>query len=499
MQLNNIGSRSKTALLWGIGGSIGKVASQFIVQITLARLLGPETFGQFAIILTILSLGNILADCGFGAGLIQKKKITSNDISLSFGWSLLIASFVTIIIWLIAPFLAKLFTDESLYWLITASAFLIVPQAFGNISTNLLQRNLNMKFIQIIHVFSYIVCFGGVAITLALYEWGAWSLVIGYGVQTFFKVIVTYSICRHSLRISLKGDRQLINFGLKALANDILNWAIENFDKLIIGRFWGLYSLGLYSVAFNLTKAPLGLFIYTVQTITFSTASRLQDNNTELKHGFLIIITAIALITIPFFSIIAYESTSVLQFVYGNKWITAAPYMAALAVSIPFMALGSITAAILRGKGEIGIELIIQLVTVIILFVGFYNLRGWTLEVAVWIVPASFLIRLILLLLVIKNKIFFKFSDFIETFRGALVLAALGICVTASVSEIYQTSSPKNSIGPILAGTFACISLLIIKFNWIIGKYLDIFLRDQKTAGLIGHTIRWLQRLKKCE
>ncbi len=494
MSINNIALRSRIALLWGIGGSFGKIAAQLIVQITLARLLGPETFGQFAIIVSIISLSSVVSDFGFGSALIQKKIITSSDISLALGWTLLIAFLISILISLTAPFLSTFFGDESLYWMITASAFFIIPNALGNISFNLLQRDLNMKYIQIIQVFSYIICFGGVATTLAIMEWGAWSLVIGYGVQTLFKAIVTYSICKHSLCLRLKGDTDIINFGLKALANDILNWTIDNFEKLLIGRYWGIHSLGLYSVAFNLSKAPSSLFIYAIQSISFATASRLQDEVTILKNGFRVIVTILALTTIPFFSTMAYESKEILSIVYGNKWIAAAPYMTALSIAIPFISIGSITAAILRGKGEIEIELRIQLITAVLLFLGFYNFRGWPLEVAVWIVPIIFLLRLILLLLVIKKQLALNYYDLLILFRGALVLTILAVSVTALVRDNIKTLSIATEIVPFIVGMCACLVLLITKFNWITGVHLELFFRTRHINGPIGHAVKWLQR-----
>ena len=112
MSVNSIASRSITALFWGVGGAMGKIGGQLIVQITLARILGPESFGQFAVLLAVLSLGGVLADCGFGAALIQKKKITNADIELALGWSLSIAISSAICISLIASFLARQFGDE---------------------------------------------------------------------------------------------------------------------------------------------------------------------------------------------------------------------------------------------------------------------------------------------------------------------------------------------------------------------------------------------------
>ncbi|MBW8370385.1 MAG: oligosaccharide flippase family protein [Thiobacillus sp.] len=496
MATDSISSRSTTALFWGAGGAVGKIAGQLLVQITLARILGPETFGQFAVVLSILSLGGVLADCGFGAALIQKKEISSADVSLALGWSLTIAIVIALVISLMAPFLANQFGDDSLVWMFTVSAFLIIPQAMGNLSTNLLQRDLHMRSIQIIHVFAYTVCFGGVATTLAILGWGGWSLIIAYAVQTAFKVVATYSICRHTLRPRLRGDRALIHFGLKSLANDLTNWSIDNLDRFLIGKFWGLYSLGLYSVAFNLSKAPLGVLIYAVQNIAFASAARLHGNVAAVRKGFQVVLAAMALATLPLFAIVAFESEVVLHIVYGDKWIKAAPYMTALALSIPLISLGSITAAILRGTGAIGTELRVQMVTAVVFFSGFIMLSGFSLAVAVWVVPAAYLVRLMLLLAMIRDRLELRMADMLAPFRGALVLAVAGVCVAALASGLPQATTIGMGVLPLLAGCCAIVLLLTFRFTWFLGAPLAAMVRAKFSAGRLGPAIAWLERGK---
>lgn len=479
-----------------MGGAVGKIAGQLLVQITLARILGPETFGQFAVLLSVLALGLTLANCGFGAALIQKKEISSDDVSLALGWSLTIAVAIALVISLMAPFLASQFGDDSLVWMLRGVAILLIPQTLANLSTNLLQRDLHMKSIQIIHVVAYTVFFGGVATTLAILGWGGWSLVIAYAVQIIFTLVASYAICRHTLRPRLRGDRALIHFGLKSLATELTNWSLDNLDRFLIGKFWGLYSLGLYSVAFNLSKAPSGLMVYAVQNIAFSSAARLQGNEAAVRKGFLVVMAAMALATLPLFAMVAFESATVLHFVYGAKWTKAAPYMTALALSIPLISLGSITAAILRGTGAIGAELRIQVVTAVVFFSGFVMLSGVSLGVAVWVVPAAYLVRFSLLLAMIRDRLDLRIADLLAPFRGAFVLTAVGICVTALVRGLPQATATGMGVLPLLAGCCAIVLLLAYRFTWFLGAPLAAMVRARFSAGRLGPAIAWLEREK---
>ena len=496
MAADSISSRSTRALFWGAGGAAGRIAGQLLVQITLARILGPETFGQFAVLLSVLAFGLTLANCGFGAALIYKKEISTADVSLALGWSMTIAVVIAIAISLMAPFLANQFGDDSLVWMFRIIAILLIPQTLAILSTNLLQRDLNMKSIQIIHVFAYTICFGGVATTLAILGWGGWSLVIAYAVQVLFTLLASFAICRHTLRPRLRGDRALIHFGLKSLATELTNWSIDNLDRFLIGKFWGLYSLGLYSVAFNLSKAPSALMVYAVQNIAFASAARLQGNEPAVRKGFQVVLAAMALATLPLFAIVAFESTAVLHIVYGDKWIKAAPYMTALALSIPLISLGSITAGILRGTGAIGSEFRVQMVTAAVFFCGFVLLSGFSLGVAVWVVPVAYLVRLLLLLALIRNRLELPLSDLRAPFRGALVLTVAGVCVTALAHELPQVTAIAMGVLPFLAGCCSMLLLLAFRFTWFLGAPLAAMVRAKFSAGRLGPAIAWLEREK---
>jgi len=491
---DSISSRSTNALLWAVAGSGGKIAAQLLVQITLARILGPTAFGQFAILLSVVALGAVLANCGFGAALIQKKEISSPDVSLALGWTLTIATVIAVVICAMAPLLANLLGDDSLVWMLRGVAILLIPQTLSNLSNNLLQRDLHMKNIQIIHVVAYTVCFGGVATTLALLGWGGWSLVIAYAVQVIVTLAASYAICRHTLRPRLGGDRALIHFGLKSLITELTSWAMDNLDRLLIGRYWGLHSLGLYSVAFNLSKAPLGLVVYAVQNIAFTSSARLHGNVAAVRKGLQVVLAATALATVPLFAIVAFESDVVLHIVYGNKWISAAPYMTALALSIPLISLGSITAAVLRGTGAIGTELRIQATTAVLFFSVFVMLSGFSLAVAVWVVPAAYLVRLVLFLAVIHARLELRIVDLLLPFRGPLVLAAVGVGVAALMHDVPQAAVIGLGILPLLAACCAIALLMAFRYTWLLGAPLAATVRQSLFPRRLGSAMVWLHR-----
>jgi O-antigen/teichoic acid export membrane protein len=493
---DSISSRSTNAFIWGMGGAAGKVVGQLLVQITLARILDPVAFGQYAAVLAVFGLGYVLADGGFGSALVQKKEMQSADVSLALGWSLIFAIAMALLIILAAPLLAHQFGDASLEPLFRVCAILLPFQIMSNLSTSLLRRELHMKGIHIIHLISYTVCFGGVAIALAIMGWGVWSLVAGFATQTIFSLVATYSISRHTLRPRLTGDWAIIHFGLKSLATELTSWCMDNLDRFLVGKFWGLYSLGLYSVAFNLSKAPSGLLLYSAQSIAFASASRLQGDLAAVRKGFLVGLAAIALATLPIMTIVAFESEIVLHVVYGAKWIMAAPYMAALAASVPLISMGVIAAAILRGIGGVGTELRILMVAGVVLFSGFLILHNASLAIAAWAVPLAYLVRLLLLLAVIRDRLELSIADILHSFRGAFVLSAAGLCAAALVHGSSQATSIGMEAMPILAGCLIIVLLIASRFTWFLGAPLMAMVRAKFATGRLGPAIVWLEKGK---
>ena len=71
---NRVGKKVLSNLAWRFAERSGAQVVQFVVQIVLARLLGPELFGKIAIITVFIAIFQVFVDSGLGNALIQKKR-----------------------------------------------------------------------------------------------------------------------------------------------------------------------------------------------------------------------------------------------------------------------------------------------------------------------------------------------------------------------------------------------------------------------------------------
>ena len=78
--------KALSATKWNYLGTVGRILAQTIAVIILARLLGPEAFGLFAIAILITGISSIVIDMGLGSALIQKNSLTDEEKYAAFGY-----------------------------------------------------------------------------------------------------------------------------------------------------------------------------------------------------------------------------------------------------------------------------------------------------------------------------------------------------------------------------------------------------------------------------
>lgn len=479
-------------MIWNYIGGVGKIVAQLAIQVCLARMLGPEIFGRYAVILVVIGLGWLFADSGFGSALVQKETIKDEDIAYALGWVLLLSMITGLLVSVFSPLIASLIGDLSLKLPIAVCGIVIVLQALANLSASLMRRELDMKRYQIIQLSGYLIGFGVVAIALAYRGAGVWSLVIGFLVQTLINLVLCYLSVRHTLKPILNGDKALRDFGLKVLGTNISNWAIDNLDRFLIGRQWGISSLGAYAAASNLSRAPTAMLVSSIQSVVFSSAARVQTEPARLKRGYLAVVSLTALITFPLFLLLAYKAEFIIHLLYGQRWAEAIPLFSAFCVSVPLYVLLSITGPILWAIGAVGSEFKIQLFSATLLLIGLILLRNFPLKTVVWFIPCIYLLRLLLVYSVLAQKIGLKHLEVLRASLGGGLLAAAIILVEALV--VLITPAEMNNyyikdIFQILMAGLTCLLLIRAFPDLMFGKELsDILLartKDSKLAKVI--------------
>jgi len=186
-------------------------------SIALARLLAPEVFGLYAILLFVITLGVRFSELGLGAALIQRRDLDlatglSAAFTATFGLALVLGAAIAAA----APFVARwpgVSTDVTapVRWL----ALLVVLSSLRMPALVLLERRLAYLPLTIAET-ADTVTFHSVAIGAALAGAGLWSFVLGALAARAMNLAVLWSATRWrpTLRWSWRELAPVMKFGI---------------------------------------------------------------------------------------------------------------------------------------------------------------------------------------------------------------------------------------------------------------------------------------------
>jgi lipopolysaccharide exporter len=420
--------RSLGALKWNYAGVVIKILAQSTVSVVLARLLGPEPFGVYSAVLLVSGVGAIIVERGFGAALIQTRDLSDEIVRYTFTQLVLTGLLAAGLLCMTAHSVAALFGYPPLTTAIYGSALYLFVYAISVVPGALLRRDLDLKSFQIAQILAYLIAYVVVGIGGACAGLGVWSLIGALVTQLFIFVLIACARVRQAIRPLFKlKNQQLTTFGNLAVQTNLLNWAIENLDNLLIGRVYGMHALGLYAVSYNLVRTPTDHVITTAQGVLFAAAARAQENIAGLRKAYLTATSAVLLVLCPVFLGIASVAPTVVAAIYGEKWVGAEALLVPLGLAMPVH--GFLTGSgVLWARSLGATERKVEAGTLAIFLAALLAASRVSLQAIAWAVLAVYIFRALWLTSKILNSIQLSWRAFLEAARGGLILGAVVSC-----------------------------------------------------------------------
>jgi PST family polysaccharide transporter len=206
----------------------------------------------------------------------------------------------------------------------------------------------------------------------------------------------------------------------------------DNFDYLLIGRFYNSTALGIYSLAYQLPESMVINVLWIISTVLFPAFSSLQNNRTALIRSFLAVIRYVELLVLPICFGLIIAADPIIKVAFGYQWVPAIPIMQvlgfyALIISIGFH-VGDVYKAIGRPDIQAKLSVLAFLIRIVALWIGSqYSLLG----VAIGHLIAGTII-LIIRLIVAYRVLDIKFGVIVHqltAFFGGLALTLLSLPV----------------------------------------------------------------------
>jgi PST family polysaccharide transporter len=325
--------RDKTinGLHWSIIAQFGKSSLRFVISVILARLLAPVDFGLVGMIFVITGFAGLFSELGFEAALIQRRQIEEHHLSTIFWLNIFTGLALSCTILAIAPLVAAFYNEPRLKILtmILAANFFMV--SLRMVHNAILKRSMDFRKLALIEIIATIIA-GGFAISLALLGFGVWSLVWQVLISTGVSVILVWQISEWKPRFSFSVSalKELISFSGNLFGFNIFNYWVRNTDDLLIGKFIGSASLGIYSRAYSILLMPISQISAAIGRVMFPALSRIQEDKIRVKQIYLRCLAMIALVTFPMMLGLLVVADSFVLVLFGPKWVDVIPILKVL-------------------------------------------------------------------------------------------------------------------------------------------------------------------------
>lgn len=340
-------------VVWSLSGRVLTQGIRFGVFVVLARLLLPEQFGLFGMVVVFTGFAALFVDVGLGSAIVQRATIDERALSTAFWMNGAAGAAVGLLAAAFAPAIAAFYQEPRLALLVYGLSPTFLLNGLAVVPRGLLARRLEFRQLAAVNVVSAVVA-AIVAITAAAAGAGAFSLA-AYVITEFAVASLlawTASGWRPSTVFDSAEVRSLWSFGGHLMGFNVVNYWGRNVDDLLVGRVLGATALGFYARAYELMLLPITEVSAVVGNAIFPILARMQDDLRRLRRIYLRANRLIAFVTFPAMAGLAVSAPSFVQVILGPGWEPVIPLLQILTVAGLVQSVGTTTGWIYKTTGR---------------------------------------------------------------------------------------------------------------------------------------------------
>ncbi|MCT2535118.1 lipopolysaccharide biosynthesis protein [Aquibacillus koreensis] len=460
--------------LWSFASTAGIQFIGVITNIVLARLLYPEIFGVLGMAMVFAGAVVIAQEAGISSYIIYKSPLTKILISTSFWLNVSFAVVLFAILFASAGVIGSFYQETQVITVIRYIAIGSLLGGFFITARALYMREKNFKKIAVIDLSCEIVASVS-AVILALTGYHLLAISARYVIRPTLQSVV-YLVLRGKDvigKFDWNAMKEIVPYSGNVLGSQSIAYINNNIDYLFVGRVFGSYTLGLYTLAWQWGSLVRFYIAGAIGKVAFAELSSLNNDLTVLKEKYLDITQRLAFIALPIcFGISAVADPFILLF-YGSEWVKSGLLLKILVLSGGISAIGSVGGQIFRAIGRPKIELLVSTITLVFAVVLFYIATRFSIIYVAFAEVIKIVILEITKFICIRKNIQVKWIELALVLYKSLLasLVMYGVVKMAQllVDHVYITFGVSILIGLI---TYGLVSYAINKqmFLWAFSK-----------------------------
>jgi O-antigen/teichoic acid export membrane protein len=319
--------------------SICGQAANFILRtgsmVILARLLDPADFGLIGMATAFTGFVALFQDAGLSMATIQRASTSHAQTSTLFWINLTVGTILAGLCVAISPVITAFYHEPRLFWVTVMIGTSFIFSGAGAQHRAMLLRQMRFATLAALDIVSLLSSIA-LGIGLAVAGFGYWALV---GTTVFPILVGTLGAWiaggwvpgppRRGV-----GVRSMLTYGSTVTLNNLIVYVAYNADKVLLGRFWGAETLGVYGRAYQLINLPTANLNNSIGAVAIPALSRLQNDPVRLRSYFLRGYSLFLSLVMPITVACALFPEDIIRLFLGAKWAAAAPVFRLLAPTI---------------------------------------------------------------------------------------------------------------------------------------------------------------------
>ncbi len=355
--------KSVSNMTWRFAERIGAQGIAFVVQLILARLLGPDAYGTIALITVVTAILQVFVDSGLGTALIQKKNADQTDFSTVFYFNMVSCSVLYLALFFGAPLIAGFYENPDLTPLIRVLGITLIISGFRNIQQAYVSKHLLFK------KFFFAILVGtlagaGVGIAMAYLGYGAWALVAQQLVSVGMGTIMLFLFVRWkpSLTFSKKRLGGLFSFGWKMLLSSLIDTVYANVRQLIIGKKYSSEELAYYNKGKQFPYLVATSLNTSIDSVLLPVMSSVQDDRARVKSMTRRSIRVSSYVLWPLMMGLVACAEPFIHLLLGEEWLLCVPFLQVFCISYAFWPIHTANLNAIKAVGRSDLFLILEIV-----------------------------------------------------------------------------------------------------------------------------------------
>lgn len=341
---------------WTLGLQLVKFIAQVLTMYILARILSPKDFGLIAMLASSFALLELLRDFGLNAALVQRATISNAQLVGIFYLTVMLGVIMSGVGVSVGYLVAWFTKEEAIRQIAPFMAICFITNSLSTVPLGILRRELKFKQLAIRDFFSYLL--GALAgVVVAVQGGGYWALVAAALASSATNMIMVWSSAQwwpRSLALPFGELKPLLKLGGALTVGEFANYVNSNADNLLIGKFWGMLSLGYYNRGYALMLAPIGQIIGPLGAVIQPVMCRLHDDNSQMKNLISSISILFCGLAICLASFVLIAAPSVMPLVLGSGWDVSVKVVQWLSLSVFVRPIASLLYWSVVARGQSG-------------------------------------------------------------------------------------------------------------------------------------------------